>query len=300
MTWYRGAFVTLNQVLTQIGMDEAAATGHEVDTTNTINRLEDGEQLLLKELILDVSDEIAQQWQRTFVPFLHTYSVYPSMTAWTDWRYERGILRFYLQNLEYADLLSLSSVEFDDTAQSASYYRLEGGTPYEAITFDASGVTLPSNSSFSSKAEFAGIWGYHQNYAQAWKAIGTLQSALNDSATSFVATALTVGSFEVYQYLKIDSEFLLVTDIVTDSPYTITVERGVRGTTAASHLISASIAAYQQMPEVTKAARRRVINLMQKRGELASLVQIGESTFETSPETINLSIPKRYVPVKSI
>jgi hypothetical protein len=298
MTWYRGAFCTLNDVINQLGMEEAAATGHSVSRQATIDRLSTAQKDLLKELILDVSDEITQQWERTFIPFQATYTVYPSMVAWTDWRNERGVTRFYFQNLAYADLLSLSSVEFDDTAQSASYYRLEGAMPYEAVAFDTSGVTLPSSSSFSSKAEFAGIWGYHQNYAQAWKSFGTLIGDITDSATSF--TVLT-GTVETYSYLKIGTEFLFVTSITTGSPNdTITVERGVRGTTAAAHTLGDTMYSYQQMPEVTKAARRRVINLMQKRAELANLVQIGEQTVEASTEQISLSIPKRYVPVKSI
>jgi hypothetical protein len=300
MTWYRGAFVTLNQVLTQFGMTEAAATGQTATQQATIARLEAGQNTLLKQLILDVSDEIAalggDKWARTFVPFQHTYTVYPSMNAWTDWRSERGVNRFYFQNLEYADLLSLTSVSFDGTAQDSAYYRLEGAQPYEAVTFDTV-ISIPSGSSFSSKAEFTGIWGYHQNYAQAWRSVGTLLGDMTDSATSFSATT---GTIDTYSYLKIGIEFLFVSAVTTGATDTITVERGARGTTAAAHTLGDTLYAYQQMPEVMKATRRRVINLMQKRAEFANLVVIGETTAEASTEDISLSIPKRYVPVKSI
>jgi hypothetical protein len=297
MTYYKSAFITLNDVIKQYGLTDSAATGVSATTQAVIDAMDSTQRELLKQLILDTSDEIIQDWQRTFIPFQATYTVRPSMQAWSNWRYESGILRYYLQDLEFADLLSLSSVEIDDTALSASAYRVES---MDAITFDRNNTTLPTASSFTSKVEFAGIWGYHENYSLAWKQIGTLQASLNSSATSFVATAGTVASFEIYQYLKIDDEFLFVTDVLSTAPYTITVERGVRGTTAAAHDSADSIQAYQQMPDVIRATRRRVINLMQKRAELANLVQIGESAVEASTEKISLKIPVRYVAVKSI
>lgn len=298
MSYYRSAFCTLNEVLTQFAIIDAPSVDIDPTTQAVIDSLDTGQKLLLKRLILDASDEIIIDYERMFMPFIHSYTVRPSDTAW-DWRYERGVLRFMLQGLRYADLLSLSAVSVDGSSVSGSYYRLDGNAPYDAITFDSTGVTL--GSSFSSNAVFAGTWGYHQNPDVMWRSIGTLQANLSDSATSFVATADTVASFEVYQYLKIDSEFLFVTDVLSTAPYTITVERGARGSTAAAHTSTTAIAAYQQMPIVTKATRRRVINLMQKRAELANLVQIGETAVEASTENIDLPDSLvRYVAVKSI
>lgn len=297
MSYYPSAFISLNDVLTQYALTDAAATGVTATTQDVLTALEAGQLILLKQLIFDASDEIIQDWARMFIPFQATYTVRPSMQAWSNWRYEHGILRYYLQDLPYADVLALSSVEIDDTVLSSSYYRIES---MEAITFDRDNTTLPSASTFSSKVELIGTWGYHENYAVAWSQIGTLQSSLSSSATSFVATAGTVASFEVYQYLKIDDEFLFVTNVNPDTPYTITVERGVRGSTAAAHDSADIIYAYQQMPDVIMATRRRVINLIQKRAELANLVQIGEGVAEASTESISLKIPQRYVAVKSV
>lgn len=298
MTYYPSAFISVNDVLTQYALTDAASISVTATTQAVLTALEAGQLILLKQLIFDASDEITQDWARMFVPFQATYTVRPSMHAWTNnWRYEHGILRYYLQDLPYADVLALSSIEIDDTVLSSSYYRIES---MDAITFDKDNTTLPSASTFSSKVELIGTWGYHENYAQAWSQIGTLQSSLTSSATSFVATAGTVASFEVYQYLKIDDEFLFVTNVNPDTPYTITVERGVRGSTAASHDSADVVYAYQQMPDVILATRRRVINLMQKRQEFANLVQIGEGVAEASTESISLKIPPRYVPVKSV
>lgn len=300
MAYYKTSPCTLNDVLKQHPSSTAATTTVASSSQTTIDNMDSGTRVLMKQLLFDVGDELMLVKGRTFVPYIETVTVYPSMPAWANWRYERGILRYYLQDLLYADLLSLSSVEVDDTAIVSSYYRLEGSAPFDAVTFDPSGITLPSGSSFTSKVEFAGTWGYHENPSALWSSIGTLQASLNSSATDFVATAPTVASFEVYQYLKIDDEILFVTAVNSSSPYTITVERGARGSTAAAHDSAAVIYAYQQMPDVTKAARRRVINLMQKRAETANLVQIGEGVVEASTESIDLHIPARYVPVKAI
>lgn len=299
MSYYQSAFCTLNEVLTQFSIIDAPSVDIDPTTQAVIDSLDTGQKLLLKRLIFDASDEIIIDYQRMFVPFIHAYTINPGMEAWTNWRSERGILRYYLQDLRYADLLNLSAVSVDGTSISGSYYRLDGSAPYDAITFDRAGVTL--GSTFSSNAVFTGTWGYHQNHDMMWRSIGTLQANLSDSATSFVATSGTVASFEVYQYLKIDSEFLFVTDVLSAAPYTITVERGVRGSTAAAHTSTTAISAYQQMPIVTKATRRRVINLMQKRAELANLVQIRESAVEASTEDIDLPDSLvRYVAVKPI
>jgi len=297
MTYYKSAFCTVNDVLKQFALTDAAASNVSATTQGVLTSLKTGQLTLLKELIFDASDEIIQDWQRTFVPFQATYTIYPSMHAWTNWRYERGILRYYLQDLEYADLLSLSSVNQDGTTLDSNYYRVESN---DAITFDISNVALNTSSSFSSYVAFAGIWGYHENYSAAWVNIGTLQANLSSSATEFAATSGTVNSFEVYQYLKIDNEILFASDVNYHDGHPVTVERGVRGTTAAAHLSGATISAYQQMPDVVMATRRRVINLMQKRAELANLVQIGETTAEASTEKISLKIPVRYVAVKSV
>ncbi len=294
MTYYKSAFCTANDVIKQFALTDAAASNVSATTQATLSNLKTGQLTLLKQLIFDASDEIIQDWQRTFVPFQATYTVYPSMQAWTNWRYERGILRYYLQDLEYADLLSLTSVNQDGTALSSGYYRVESN---EAITFDIANVNISAVSGFSSYMAFTGIWGYHENYSVAWASVGTLLGNLNDSATSFT---VTTGTVETYQYIKLDTEFLFVTNVTVGATDTITVERGGRGTTAAAHTAGATLYAYQQMPDVILATRRRVINLMQKRAELANLVQIGETTAEASTEKISLKIPVRYVAVKSV
>lgn len=296
--YYQSAFITLNDVVKQYALSTSAATGISATTQAVIDALDTVQRTQLKQLLFDVSDEIMAQWHRTFVPFIASYTVMARSSAWRNgWSRCDGNLIFNLLRLPNADLLSLSSVVLDGETLSASYYALSPESVYPAwqVAFDADNVSIPSGTAFTTALVLSGTWGYHENPSAMWSSIGTLQANLSDSATSFVATAGTVASFETYQYLQIDSEILFVTDVVSAAPYTITVERGARGSTAAAHTSTTAIKAYRQMPAVIKAVRRRVVNLMQKMPELANLVQIGEAAFEISPESIDLKIDKRLI-----
>jgi hypothetical protein len=289
------AAITLNDIVKQYALSTSTATGVTATTQAVIDSLDSVQKTQLKQLIFDVSAEIETDWHRTFVPFINTYTVKARSSAWRNaWSYCNGNYVFNLLRLPYADLLSLTAVELNDEVVSSSYYELSPSDTYPAwqVSFDGDNVSLPSGTAFSTSLELTGVWGYHENPNAMWASNGALLAGINDSVTSF---AVTTGTVETYQYLKIDSEYLFVTAVTVGATDTITVERGARGSTAASHLISAVIYKYVQMPNVIKGVRRRVVNLMQKMPELANLVQIGEGTFEASTESVDLKIDKRLV-----
>jgi hypothetical protein len=296
--YYPTAFISLNDVIKQYALSTSAATSVSATTQAVIDSMDTVKRTQLKQLLFDVSDEIMAQWHRTFVPFIASYTILARSNAWRNgWSRCNGNLVFNLLRLPNADLLSLSSVVLNAETLSTSYYATSPEETYPAwqVTFDGDNVTLPSGTAFNTSLVLNGTWGYHENPSAMWASIGTLQANLSDSATTFVATQSTVANFEIYQYLQIESEILFVTDVVSAEPYTITVERGARGSTAAAHLSTVAIKAYRQMPAVIKAVRRRVVNLMQKMPELANLVQIGEGVAEASTESIDLKIDKRLI-----
>jgi hypothetical protein len=296
--YYKTAFCTLDDVVTQYNLAVSPATNVSATKQAVITAMDTVQRILMKQLIFDASDEIMTEWHRSFVPFLATYTVKARSHAWRNsWSHCNGNYVFNLLRLPYADLLSLSEVTLNDEVISASSYELSPSDTYPAwqVSFDGDNVSLPTGTAFSTALELTGTWGYHENPGAMWSNIGTLQANISDSATSFVATAGTVGDFETYQYLQIESEILFVTAVLSTAPYTITVERGARGSTAAAHLSTTAIKAYKQMPVVIKATRRRVINLMQKKAELANLVQIGEGVAEASTERIDLKLDKRLI-----
>lgn len=295
MQRYRMAFCTLSDVVLQLNYDAASALSM-TSVQSIIDNESANVKARLKQLILDASDEIMNQWHRWFVPTIEAVTLYSDEYIFNKSlsRYGSGF-RILLDYLDYADLLSITSLTIDDSVVSSSYYRAYPSyqRPARGISLDRLSVQAPLGSSFGSAMTITGQWGYHENPTQMWSSIGTLQAGLNSSATSFVATAGTVSSFQIYQYLRIDSEFLFVTDVLSSSPYTITVQRGINGSTAASHLSAASIDAYQIMPQVAEATRRHVIRLLRKSPEFADVALVGEGNVTLDPETIKLSIDKR-------
>ncbi len=105
-----------------------------------------------------------------------------------------------------------------------------------------------------------GIWGWHDLWSQAWR---DSKDVLVASVDSTAETEISVGfadqadsagespRFQVGHMLRIDDEYLHVTGIVidTEGADVLTVQRGINGTTAAAHSLSAPIATYQP-PEV--------------------------------------------------
>lgn len=110
-----------------------------------------------------------------------------------------------------------------------------------------------------------GTWGYHTDYSNAW--IDTLQDVpvggITNSATSFTVSdvdgtnslgltpAMSAGNL-----LQIDSEWLEVTATNT-STNTVTVRRGVNGSTAAAHSAGTVIYSYVVEPCIMRAVARQ-------------------------------------------
>lgn len=107
-----------------------------------------------------------------------------------------------------------------------------------------------------------GVWGLHNDYANAWLAVDALAAAIvSTGATTF--TVASASGDDVYgqpyrisvgHLLKVDDEYMEVTGV---SGNTVTVRRGVNGTTAATHLISAVVYRWEVMPEVQYAVARQ-------------------------------------------
>ena len=107
-----------------------------------------------------------------------------------------------------------------------------------------------------------GLWGYHDDYDNAWRDSGdTLQAEVDASAT--ILTVSNVGGpdawgdsprFRVQKLLKIDSEFLYVIRADTDTE--LQVVRGVNGTVATTHAVDATIYVYQPPADAFEATMR--------------------------------------------
>lgn len=294
MTHYRSAYVTLNSVIQQLNLSSDPTYTTTTTATSVINAQDANTRNMLKDFIFEVSEELYNGWSRDFLPYVDTLTVYANTSAWSKaWYAEGGDYVFDMLHIPNRDLLAIDSITLDGNVISSAFYRLDlsGGYPANRIIFDADNVSYPTSRLFSTSIAITGTWGYHESITTMWADSGdTVQNASQISAS---ATALEVtdgNNFEVYQYLKIEDEYLFITDITTN---TLTVERAKNGTTGAIHANGLAISTYQQTPSVDKEVRRMVIRSWHLRNGI-ELVTSGDAIKELTQGKFNLSIPKRW------
>lgn len=181
----------------------------------------------------------------------------------------------------------------DDTVAAADYYLMCGHSynlmPYDRLVMktDGSQPNLLYSGTPQKANAIAGLWGYHEDWADAWQ---SSNDAVQDDPLTAAATTLTVADvdgkdiyglslrFEIQMLLKADDEYMYVTGKNT-SAETLTVIRGANGTTAAAHDANTVIYVYEPMEDVAHAVRRLAAWLYAQRNtpyieQLAS-VEIG-------------------------
>lgn len=123
-----------------------------------------------------------------------------------------------------------------------------------------------------------GVWGFHLRYGSAWLDTGaTLAAAITTtSATSFTCTT---GKLKAGNLIQVDTEWMHVSNVATAASDTVTVIRGVNGSTAATHLISTAISRYT-FDEVEMVARLASAAYYRLRtNPVGDVVQVGDMTF---------------------
>lgn len=161
------------------------------------------------------------------------------------------------------DLLSVSSISVAAAGQNAvpvaiTNYFLEpqwAGPPYNRVEIDlSSSDAFQAGPTPQQSVQITGVWGYSADT----QAAGTLGGSINASVTSLVvSSAALVDQGDV---LLIDSEAIYVdTGRSAPTSTTLTVKRGVNGTTAASHTSGAAIARYRAPDDVRRLVRADAI-----------------------------------------
>lgn len=182
-------------------------------------------------------------------------------------------------------LLSLTSAELgDSTALTAGQYTLRYGndTPYFAIQLNqSSGYAWTQYTTNTENAiSITGVWGYRHKYSQAW----VLGSTLNGAIANSTVTSITVTSgtpFSPGMLLKIENEWLRLTAVSTN---TLTVERGVNGSTAAAHNTALDIHYWTVEPIVNRAVVKWASYLLSRRGAHSTVTYDGLGTEEYPPD----------------
>jgi hypothetical protein len=166
----------------------------------------------------------------------------------------------------------------DTLTASVEYYTVpRGDTPYTALYRfdDIPWYGYDADTPYGAIA-ITGDWAWHAFYNEAWANTTTLGAALVDAT----GTALTVASGSLLspgQMLRVDSEWL---SIESGSGTSWVVNRGERGSTAATHLIGATV--YRFIPElvITRAVMRWAGLAFARRGSFESTRFDGTETVQ--------------------
>lgn len=181
-------------------------------------------------------------------------------------------------------LLALDSVTLGGSALTAVEAWPAGVTPIETLRLTewcTNWYDLPNYDAGVSGplvVTITGTWGLHRDYANAWQAVDTLQAAIaTTTATTFtVASAAGNDTFGIAPRLspgnlvRIDDEMMEVSSVATN---TITVRRGVNGSTAATHGNGATVETFI-VEEPVRYAVARQAGLMTSRYGAYTTVEV--------------------------
>lgn len=159
--------------------------------------------------------------------------------------------------MEVAPLLAVTSITLGDTTVlTGSDYTLlpRGASPYQRILLNRdSGYRWTDYSDdYEGAISIAGTWGWHDNYSAAWVSATTISADVTTTSATTV-TVTSAASLSAGHLIKIDSEYLRITNV---SSNTLTVTRGQNGSTAATHTSGAAVSYWQSFSMVTQAAAR--------------------------------------------
>ena len=200
-----------------------------------------------------------------YVPYKEPRSYYMRDLA-LDRRMSRG--RLFLD----APLLVVSSITWNNTLLSATQWRVPNDLPYRAIVFDSG---LGWSGDFNADIEIVGTWGVHNQLSTMYTVVEVITGSLTISGTSIVVA--NASAYELLSYLRISGELLHVTAKNTFTN-TLTVTRGVNGTTAAAYTTTYTIERYNVLPDIALAATRLASFMYQRRSDATGRTQYGDGS----------------------
>jgi hypothetical protein len=194
------------------------------------------------------------------------------------------------------DILEVQSItNGDGTTISPSGFFLEPANDYPKSHVElkaTSGVMFQlANGEARQALSVVAITGYHGEYAEAWPStLGVLAAAIETSnATTFTCTT---GKLRAGDLIQIGSEWMYVVSVTVAASDTVTVVRGVNGSTAATHLVSAPIYRWSN-PSIEMLCRNAVLAQEKlKNNPVGETVALGGYQFVT-PKDVTKYIETR-------
>ena len=181
------------------------------------------------------------------------------------------------------DLLSITTLKtdedgdgtFENTYQVATepidYYLYGVGLEDTLNTYPKIRIETSSNGDYGGFAtgcqkgvQIAGIWGYGDGISATPYIVDTTLTAAISSTTATTCAVTSVTNLSPGQLILIDTEQMYIYSIAST---TLTVERGVNGTTAATHDTAKTIYIYQYPSDIRQACIDLSVALYQNRSK---------------------------------
>lgn len=199
-------------------------------------------------------------------------------------------------DLAFDPLLSLSTLKVDNNADDTfeDTYATGDYHLYPYNKFPKTAIRINANGDYGSfgtegalkVVEIAGVWGYGNGLsATPYTSSGATTSEELDASETGVDVS-SGAAFAVGNTIRIDSEQMYITGIASN---TLTVRRGVNGTTAATHATAKTVYYYEYPPEIVQACLVQAMRTF-KRKDTSYLDVMG------NPETGTMTWVKQLDP----
>lgn len=269
-------------------------------TVDAIKRLTDigadnvADDDVLQLLIGAASSLVEQYTGRSFVPLWQTrrFDAHGDHITTTTLNVDRDLLEVsVLTNGDGVEIAPADYllVPYDDYPKHAVSLR---GTSIVTFTWE---------DDWRAAISAQGVWGYHEDWTHAW--VDTLDTVQNNPLTA-QATAITVANadgvdargiaprFEVLGYYRIENEVVQARS-VNSVTNTLTVLRGVLGTTAVQHAQNTAISRYLVMGDIELAAQALTTWLYRNKDKMGERYQFLDGTqlvLNEAPKHIALTL----------
>lgn len=208
-----------------------------------IESASDNAQIL--QAIEDASRWLDAATARKFYPEIATYSF--------DYQ---GADALSLGRFDLISLTTLTTNNGGTAIDSGNVFLTNDGdynlTPYNQIAIDSGTSSEFTYTGTAQKSQtVTGIFGFHDDYSNAYSNVNTLAGDQSDSATT--ATVSNGNLFSPGQTIRIGTEWQYISSIANN---VLTVKRGMNGSTAAAHLTGVTVERYAPMVDVVRATLR--------------------------------------------
>ena len=223
---------------------------------------------LLKTLCVDMSRTLDSFCRRSFIPTRETRTFYHPVQD-------------PCQLVLDGDLLQIETLTHKNGGETITGYFLKYGTSYNRsparrveLDQDAAITRFAYSGTPQKSISLTGLWGYHDDWSNAWSQVGTVQDApLLVGATSLTVTDASL--LNVQQLLRfgadVDSEMAYITAKDIDQASgadTLTITRGVNGSAAVEQANDTAIYVFQPMEDISHALKVFSVYANRRRGSV--------------------------------